>query len=269
MTDAKKIKIGMTGDFRHPEFSGILETLGRSARFIEWSQILQGDIHSVDFLLIGQTRRGQFSQDSIYQVVSKFPLAQKMVVTGSWCEGETRSGHPLEGIHRIPLKDVSFELDRLFVEFSETGTTWLSRPVTETRADYLAATTNAPEACGPLNIAIHSLTPDSFQTISGFCRKRGWDVARPDTTTRFDLVIVECCYSVTEAISVVQLLNTNNSSVPALIICGFPRRQDHEKLASCLAIFELVGKPFDNGLLDQAVKRLIQNGKLKVVSDVA
>ena len=58
-------------------------------------------------------------------------------------------------------------------------------------------------------------------------------------------------------------------NVPVVVICGFPRAQDNEYLDAHFTAVHLLGKPFDNGMLENAILQLASQGKLKLVIDVA
>ena len=48
-----------------------------------------------DLILINSRRRGEFSGKTLERVVGKYPLSLVLEITGDWCIGDTRSGHPL------------------------------------------------------------------------------------------------------------------------------------------------------------------------------
>ena len=113
MTDHREFKLIVTGDYQSAEFKSrqFRDALrGFTVGFLDWHDLPNDS--SVDFLFIAQSRRNQFSQLEIDQLVARFPIAQKALIPGSWCEGETRSGKPLTGIHRIYLRDLPFFLRR-------------------------------------------------------------------------------------------------------------------------------------------------------------
>jgi hypothetical protein len=54
-----------------------------------------------EFMLIAQPLPGGVGQEEIEQLRRAAPLAQIVIVAGSWCEGELRTGHPPEGALRM------------------------------------------------------------------------------------------------------------------------------------------------------------------------
>jgi len=56
---------------------------------------------STDLLLLAQPRPGYYRQSELDRLQSESPLVRTVVVAGSWCEGELRTGQPLQGALRI------------------------------------------------------------------------------------------------------------------------------------------------------------------------
>jgi hypothetical protein len=54
-----------------------------------------------EFMLIAQPLPGGVSQEQVELLRQTAPLAQIVIVAGSWCEGELRTGHPPEGVLRM------------------------------------------------------------------------------------------------------------------------------------------------------------------------
>ena len=52
-------------------------------------------------VVIAQSRRGQYSESVVEKLNDAFPDARMVLLVGSWSEGETRSGSPLDGFERV------------------------------------------------------------------------------------------------------------------------------------------------------------------------
>ncbi len=272
----RRLRILVTGDYRQCEFSDRLQSLVTEYRdhdfqFTDLDQAVAAELEPdipYDVVLVAQSRRNQFSQSQIDELCRLNPLAARVIIVGSWCEGETRSGVPLNGMHRIFIRDWDAEYASLLQAIIETGTSRLSRPATETIADRLMDDDSAIEQTGPLNVAVHACSRELFGAVQEFCSARGWTAKRVESADKCDVAIVECYYSIDEAIQVVTdhpLLKNK----PFVAICGFPRDHDRETLATLKQPSQVLGKPFDNNLLDSAIKRLVSNGKLNVIGNVA
>lgn len=95
------LRVLAVGDVDHPEFAEPLATLGSEA-LLTFGQ--EGDITSpprFDLVIVCQSRPGRFDPHQFGDVAKRYPLAGRVVLLGSWCEGETRTGRPLEGFQRL------------------------------------------------------------------------------------------------------------------------------------------------------------------------
>ena len=54
-----------------------------------------------EVIVLLQTRPGSIRQFDVERLHCLAPLARLMVVAGPWCEGELRSGRPIQGVTRI------------------------------------------------------------------------------------------------------------------------------------------------------------------------
>ncbi len=270
MLEQRKVNVLVTGDLQNWEFSQLLSAPLSDCHVVQrdWQTVLDDRDVEFDFIVVAQARRGSFAEADIERLCRQFPLAQRVLVIASWCEGETRSGEPLHGLHRIYIRDWAQAFARLLEAYSAKGTTRLSRPVTESRSDYLYAVPQIPHASGPLNIAAQTVSPDCFDTISEFCKLRKWTLQRLDSCTKCDLVMVECYRSIEETQRAKPMIQSLGD-VPLVVICGFPRAQDKQYLDANFTAAHLLGKPFDNGMLENAILQLASQSKLKLVIDVA
>ena len=56
---------------------------------------------AVDVIVVAQAYPGQFSGEALDRLARLAPLARVVVLLGSWCEGEVRSGRPWPGAIRV------------------------------------------------------------------------------------------------------------------------------------------------------------------------
>lgn len=83
---------------------------------------------------------GQFTQAEVDFLVQRWPLLLLIYVAGDWCEGELRSGWPVQGVPRRLLPDLLKELDGNLREgattmrLAESRTSQAFEPWMETRS---------------------------------------------------------------------------------------------------------------------------------------
>ena len=217
-------------------------------------------------LVFRQVRRNELTRDEIDEAIRQFPLAARVMLYGPWCEGETRSGQPEQGLHRVSETNWRRHLEQAIRQFGETGTTDWHRPVAGLRQQPVD---HSGDHSGPLNIAAISATPGFRETLGLFCDSRGWTLQGPNCATSCDVVVIECYYSVAEAIEREPEIRNQLGPRPVVVICGFPRQQDHERLTEAFSHYALLGKPFNNSDLHQAIVSLATSGKFGVYHDVA
>ncbi|MEQ8839115.1 MAG: hypothetical protein RID07_20080, partial [Lacipirellulaceae bacterium] len=73
-----------------------LESIHDSQRLIE-------DQNSApELLLVALPRPGAIAQSDVDALARRSPLTRIVIVAGTWCEGELRTGRPLTGVVRLP-----------------------------------------------------------------------------------------------------------------------------------------------------------------------
>ncbi len=103
----------LIGDTSRAEFcdaGAALEEVARVTCFAEVAAAIAAISSSHDMIphavVLAQARPGQFTDSAIDRLRGLAPLARWIAILGSWCEGESRSGHPLPGMTRSCLASV-------------------------------------------------------------------------------------------------------------------------------------------------------------------
>ncbi len=235
----------ITGDYCRQEFR-LLQSQLPDAQWVDWNAIFDYQLPAA-WLLVCQSRRDEFSQQAIYQLCNRFPLAQRVLIYGPWCQGETRTGNALKGICRWPSHDLWTLIDGILADN-------LMMPVgMQSHSDWLASLTvsensnsNAIAVQGK-QIGIVTRQSEFLAAIKEWGKLLGADVKRFNQTDRYDLLIVDCYFSVREASEM-----TNNGA-GLVAVCGFPRSTDQKLLRAAHPNSRLIGKPFTNQQLTTAV----------------
>ncbi|NQU20375.1 MAG: hypothetical protein HQ567_03765 [Candidatus Nealsonbacteria bacterium] len=103
MTDVSELSILLIGDVDRSEFRRAREALlavGRvtgAADVESAEELLIADEIVPDVIVIAQTYPAQYRHATLQRLRQSAPLAPLVVLAGSWCEGEMRSGNPLPG----------------------------------------------------------------------------------------------------------------------------------------------------------------------------
>ncbi|HEX3657854.1 MAG TPA: hypothetical protein VHV55_18835 [Pirellulales bacterium] len=110
-----------------------------SAAIAHWSP----DVVPPDLLVLLQSHSGQFLESELLGLRSRMPLARTVVVLGSWCDGEMRSGRPLVGVRRVAWHAWPLRLVRELAAWQAGGGGTWALPATAAEEELLL------EADGP------------------------------------------------------------------------------------------------------------------------
>ena len=95
------------GSTARPEFQAVLDTLQADAEFQRFEAVeelidqLTAGQPPPDAILIAQSFPGQFEEHSLRALRSLAPVSPLISLAGSWCEGELRTGQPIQAAWRI------------------------------------------------------------------------------------------------------------------------------------------------------------------------
>ena len=84
----------MAGDVEHAEFREIVQLLHADAELVASASL------SPEVIVFFHSRPHSVRQHSLHDLRKTAPLAGVVVVAGSWCEGELRTGRVWPGVHR-------------------------------------------------------------------------------------------------------------------------------------------------------------------------
>ena len=107
-------RVLLIGDEHHPEFRAATDWLREHTELIVAATgddargelarrrgVDDGPPLEPDVMVVAQSRPGQFAAQDLEQLLGLAPLARLVALLGSWCEGETRTGHPWPGVMRL------------------------------------------------------------------------------------------------------------------------------------------------------------------------
>jgi hypothetical protein len=196
------------------------------------------------------------------------PLTAFYVVTGSWCEGETRTGHPWPGVLRCkwyewPLrwrdevlcrKRGDLRLSSLPATYSEE-----ERLLAHFPADEDACKITQPKGC----VVILCDLEESRSALTDAMRAQGHSVVGCPANVRLDVrdiavVIWDTPIQMVNRASVAKI-TARFPQTPLLVITTFPR-PDAANAMTVAGVDASLGKPFLLADLHAEVRR-ISNGK--------
>ena len=243
LTAGRSISVLVTGKFEHWEFCDCIFALNDLAncRTVEETSIEQlGDvIDSFDAVIAFQTRPGELGHDLFRYLQTNAPLSPIVMVLGSWCEGEMRSGYPPEGVIRYYWHQFeSHWRDFASSLINDVTTSW-HLPATMTHADRLLERPPV-QSEEPINIAVVARQPWNAEAICDACNAIGYraeilkDLQQPDPDCQ--VVVYD-----DDGFSTNTFEEINKYSIPTVVTSGYPRKFEIQQLFPRAAI---VSKPF-------------------------
>ena len=260
-------RVLVTGDWDHASLNGVLDALRAGAETVSWSGLQERVRHPddalprIDLIVIAQHRRNLFPQAAVEALQRACPLAAVVVVYADWCEGETRSGQPLQGVMRVHRDRWGTAWERFSRTFGSTGTSDWHQP-DWVRDDPQAAPAATP-ATNRSGVRI-GVSGYDFNLLQAFRDLPGaadweWIAGSADHDwSNVDLLVVDCWYRIDEAVRVAARIP---QQVPMLALLGFPRHQDRLALQAAAPESEILAKPFSNDELLAEIERLIGQGR--------
>lgn len=104
---ASQIEALVVGPWQRGEFAGLLESATdihitqQSATVEDACEQLSAEAVGPELILLAQPLPGHYTQAEVTRLQQLVPLARIVVVAGTWCEGEPRTGRPLTGVVRL------------------------------------------------------------------------------------------------------------------------------------------------------------------------
>ena len=247
------------GDERHPEFRDAIAWLRkhtqltvaatcRNAREICGDRRDPTDQppNEPDVILVGQSRPGQFAANDLEQLHRLAPLARLVVLLGSWCEGETRTGHPWPGVVRLYWHQWQPRFARELLRGGAFAV-W-SLPRTTTDVEQLLHVTPRPFQTNSGLVAIHTYDPLAFDCLADACRLGGFTVARVPPDAKRGVrgaaaAIWESRVGSDVEFESLRQFAESLAPVPVVAILSFPRLDDIVR-AHTAGAAAIVAKPF-------------------------
>ena len=228
-----------------------------------------------DLIIVAQSRPGQFAQAEIESWQQRYPLTPVIVVLGSWCEGEMRSGKPLIGVPRLYWHQFSAQYEDFTEQIIAGKPTRWHLPSTSTRSDVLLtlpAANTAPPHPIP-SIAIYTRLQTDYEMLSDICRplaaEINWCSPVPPTCEPvsvandplpISLSLINLDHGFGEAFETASKLQAIHPRAPFILLTGFPRQDDLQRFQEDFPRCAVVSKPFEHLELVNTMLRLVKRG---------
>ena len=172
---ANQLRALFLGDADYAEFRDAVQLLAATSTLLRATDVeaaleqLDADDTPLDVIVVAQPFSGCVRSQDLEPLLVRAPLARVLVLSGSWCEGEPRSGMPLRGAIRILWHQWPARWQQELARWEDGGCPAWSLPVTATDDDRLFLAAEEPVASLAGRVAIVALEPTAGW-LADLCR---------------------------------------------------------------------------------------------------
>ena len=213
-------------------------------------------------IVIAHSRPGEYDPAEIDQLVRLAPLARFVLLLGSWCEGETRTGHVWAGATRVFWYDWQGEVVRNLPAISAgRNAPWLA-PVTtleeerylfDSRASshapsHVAASLTDPNQGFKSLILVCTRRSSYGEALCVACRQQGYEAHwqrpdRPEKIQGVEAIIWEGIQLLPAELAELEALAACWPNTPIIALADFPRLETHQRALAAGAV-AVLAKPY-------------------------
>jgi len=204
-------------------------------------------LRDADLVVLAIPRPGRVSQQDVDRIRAAAPLCRIVALLGSGCEGELRSGRPLQGVARVYwhqwLPPFAQGLERM--SLGEACEWDLPATATDDERSLWIDAKQRRTASGI--VAVVARHASTVAALADACRLAGHVVvgASGDGATQFhgaSVVLWDCARSAGEDVARVRSLVARVAPTPVVVLAGFPRLDEFEAMLEAGAA-AVVSKP--------------------------
>ena len=262
------LEILISGDYWHEDFREPFSRLEVPATMVPTQQIQSVFGRQFHLIVLAQSRRDQISQSTIDFLRSELFEVPIVLLLGSWCEGENRSGKPLQGVNQVLWHQWDSRFERFCIQMKEGLKSDWHQPLTASVSDRVrdfAPDSAISEMLQGKKVLVSSEDSTTFESISdmlsiyqcaGF-----WAESRESGAADVDAICVDGNGASEELIDRIVNLKAKFENVPVSVMLNFPRQQDLDSLMA-VGVKEVVSKPYThNEFLHSLTRSMAGNGE--------
>jgi len=199
-------------------------------------------------MVFAQSRAGKLSNRDIDRFHAASPLSRLVALLGSWCEGETRSGRPRPGMHRVFWHQWTPRMSLELLNADEPGYCLLQMPRTATASEQYGrlAETASPQRLGL--VAIHTRAIRMYEALNDACDQAGlatvwFPPARAAYSSGAAAAIWDGISLDGQENGHLEEVIKQHAPVPVIALLDYVRREDVERIRA-MGAHRVLAKPF-------------------------
>lgn len=219
-----------------------------------------------DWLVVLQAWPGQWSHAQLDRLQRAAPLARVILVLGSWCEGETRSGRPWPAAQRVYWHQAAARLSEQIRRHRQGRPSGWSLPVTASDEERLLS--NLPPAPTVLSghVLIVARRSDAASCLSAACASWGLSTTivgrlpvehEPCDVVLWDIEGAAECGSLSAVAGSGGEAPACPPAAPLVVLVGFPRLDQYQQWLGAPAA-AVLSKPLVLSDLYDTLARLLK-----------
>lgn len=244
----------VTGDYWHNDFEELIRNSCNSTTLMPLNRLFDNSVTEMkcSLIVIAQSRRNQFDAAVVERLLKTFPNVPVAALSGSWCEGESRSGSPFPGVVRVYWHQWQGRLDSFRRQLDQGQIATWNLPRTYSIADRVVRDLESSriEFDEQTLVGISALTPASYSMLKDVCDSAGVESVWADTIgddeeleRKPQLVLLEANSMSPHFVSRIRGLKKKFSEATFIATLNYPRRYDLE-LARREGVEHIISKPF-------------------------
>ena len=262
MESSRTISALLIGNFSSREFRPLRTSITGFAKITSITncemtvQVLQSENATYDLAIIAERWPGEHSRRALEQIQRARPIMRMIAVSGSWCDGQKRSGCPWPGMlhttwHRwLP----HWQEDLMRLSKNRLPSFGLPVSASDHERTLFRNLRYLPQKADGKLIAVCSRREDMADMLTAACRSQGYATAWLDPRHRLRLEGPNAILWEGSANQLDDLQNTHHRypQAPIMALLDFPRIEDLEQ-AIRQGAAEIMAKPMH---LEDLFKRL-------------
>lgn len=228
-----------------------------------------------ELVLLAQSRPGVDDPSQLERLSAIAPLTRVIIVAGSWCEGELRTGRPAAGVVRLYWYEFTPWWRAAVAEWEANETPAWSEPLDDVRAGQETGIVTLRERDNVVPAEGRVLVVDAvdfavFETLTAVLAPFGWSCEwqprhRPELAKSLDAAAAIWDGSQLSDGELAALrefaarVHAANAAAPVIALLDFPR-VEHLQTARDAGAAAVLGKPYQVAHLVNELDRLIATG---------